>query len=79
MEEIQSVVEFEDVPLDLIFNWDQTGLNYVAVSNWTVEKEGAKHVKIKGLDDKRQITAVFGGTITGEFLPLQLVYQGKTS
>jgi len=44
-----------------------------------MEKEGTKPVEIKGLDDKRQITAVFVGTITGEFLPLQLVYQGKTS
>ena len=36
-----------------------------------MEKEGAKCIKIKGLDDKRQITAVFGGTLTGEFLPIQ--------
>ena len=44
-----------------------------------MEKEGAKRVKIKDLDDKRQITAVFGATITGEFLPVQLVYQGKST
>ena len=79
LEQIRSTVLFEDVPVDLIFNWDQTGLNYVPVSSWTMEKEGAKRVEIKGLDDKRQITAVFGATITGEFLPVQLVYQGKSS
>ena len=73
------MVIFEDIPLDLIFNWDQTGLNYVPVSSWTMEKQGAKRVEIKGLDDKRQITTVFGATITGEFLPVQLVYQGKSS
>ena len=72
LEQIRSSVVFEDVPVDLIFNWDQTGLNYVPVSSWTMEKEGAKRVEIKGLDDKRQITAVFGATITGEFLPVQL-------
>ena len=55
------------------------GLNYVPVSSWTMEKERAKRVEIKGLDDKKQITAVFGATITGEFLPVQLVYQGKSS
>ena len=44
-----------------------------------MEKEGVKRVKIKGLDDKRQISAVFGGRITSKFLPLQHVYQGKTS
>ena len=41
---MQSIAEFEDVPSDLIFSWDQTGLNYVPVSNWTIEKEGAKCV-----------------------------------
>ena len=51
-------------------------MNYVPASNWTMEKEEAKCIEIKGLDDKRQITAVFGGTLTGEFLPIQLVYQG---
>ena len=33
LEQIRSTVKFEDIPLDLIFNWDQTGLNYVPVSN----------------------------------------------
>ena len=50
LEEIQS--EYEDVLFDLIFNWDQTGLNYVPVSNWTMEKEGAKCVEIKDLVTK---------------------------
>ena len=44
-----------------------------------MEKEGAKPVEIKGLDDKRQITVVFGGMLIGEFLPMQLVYQGRTT
>ena len=38
-----------------------------------MEKEGAKLIEIKGFDDKRQIMAVFGGILTGEFLPIQLV------
>ena len=33
---------------------------------------------IAGKDDKRQITAVLAGTMSGEFLPPQLVYEGKT-
>ena len=68
LEQIRSTVKFEDIPLDLIFNWDQTGLNYVPVFNWMMEKERAKRIKIKGLDDKRQFMAVFGDTLTGEFL-----------
>ena len=41
-------------------------------------KAGSQRVEIAGIDDKRQITAVFGGTSTGEFLPIQLIYKGKT-
>ena len=43
-----------------------------------MEKVGAKRVKIVGAKDKQQITAVFAGTMSGEFLLPQLIYQGKT-
>ncbi len=43
-----------------------------------MEKEGAKRVEISAVDDKRQITAVFAGSLTGDFLPPQLVYKGIT-
>jgi len=49
------------------------------VSSWTIAKEGSKKVPVDGLEDKRQITAVFGVTIEGHFLPLQLIYQDKTA
>ena len=39
---------------------------------------GAKRVEVQGVDDKRQITAVFGGSLTGDFLPILLVYEGTT-
>ena len=32
LEQIKSTVEFENILLDLIFNWDRTGLNYVPAS-----------------------------------------------
>ena len=35
-------------------------------------------MEIAGGDDKHQITAVFAATIDGDFLPPQLIYQGKT-
>ena len=77
--DIKAVVTMEDIPLDLIINWDQTGMHYVPVSAWTMAEKGSRRVEICGLDDKRQITAVFGCSMTGDFLPVQLVYQGKTS
>ena len=41
-------------------------------------KCGTKHVEITAVDDKRQITAVFGYTLTGDFLPMQLIFTGIT-
>ena len=76
--DIQAFVEFEEIPLELVFNWDHTGIHYVPVSNWTLEKEGAKRIVIAGLDDKRQTTAIFAGNMVGEFLSPQLIYKGKT-
>ena len=67
----------EEIPPDLIINWDHTGINYVPVSKWTMEKEGTERIEITGIDDKRQFTAVFAGGMSGEFLPVQLIYQGK--
>lgn len=71
-------MSMEDIPIELIINWDQTGLNLVPVSTWTMATKGSKRVPIQGLDDKRQITGVFCGTLLGEFLPIQLIYSGKT-
>ena len=76
--DIKVVVELLEIPHSLIINWDQTGINYVPVGSWTMEKEGSKRVEIVAVDDKRQITAVFAGSLTGDFLPPQLIYKGKT-
>ncbi len=70
--DIKACVEMDEVPDELIINWDQTGIHYVPVSSWTMEKEGSKRVEIAGIDDKRQITAVFGCCITGDFDPFRL-------
>ena len=76
--DIKAVVEIEKIPHDLVFNWDHTGINIVPGSQWTMESIGSKRVEVTGLGDKRQITAVFCASLAGEFLPVQLIYQGKT-
>ena len=43
---INAVAEMESIPDSLIINWDQTGINYVPVSEWSMAKEGAKHVEV---------------------------------
>ena len=42
-------------------------------------KYNGKNVSIFGIDDKRSITATFSITMENKFLPMQLIYKGKTS
>ena len=47
--DIKLIVAIEEVPPCLIINWDQTGIKYVPVSNWTMAPYGAKKVEIAGI------------------------------
>ena len=78
LDTISTIVEDNDIPDSMIVNFDQTGVNIVPSSEWTMELKGEKQVSVAGLGDKRQITLVLGCTLSGELLPPQLIYQGKT-
>jgi hypothetical protein len=78
LNELRVTVTMENIPPSLILNWDQTGIKMVPSSLWTMEKRGAKRVEVIGATDKRQITAVFCCSLVGDFLPIQLIYGGKT-
>ena len=66
---MKSIIEIEEIPKKLVINnWDHTRIHYVPKSNWTMAKEGSKHIEIAGAEDKRQITAVFANTMVGDFL-----------
>ena len=45
-------MEMEEIPRQLLINWDHTGIQYVPVSAWTMAKEGSKRVEIAGINDK---------------------------
>ena len=40
--------------------------------------EGSKWIEVAGLGDRRQLTAVFGASLAGDFLLPQIIYAGKT-
>ena len=61
----------KDWARNMIINCDHAAINYVPVSSWTMEEMGSKCVEISGKDDKRQLTVVFGCSISGDFLPPQ--------
>ena len=44
-----------------------------------MDRERVHCIEMVGAKDKCQITAVFCCTLQGDFLPVQLIYQGKTS
>jgi len=74
--DIRSLVVMEDIPKELLIDWDQTAMKIVPSSSWKMEKRGTKCVEIAAINDKRQITALFTCTAAGSFLPIQLVYEG---
>ena len=79
LNDIKTTVVMEDIPSDLVINWDQTAISIVPGSSWTMAPSGSRRVEIVGMGDKRQITAVFAGSLSGHFLPPQLIYTGKTA
>ena len=76
--DIASKVEKFSIPHSLIINLDQTPTKYVPVGRTTLAKKNTKTVPIKGSSDKRTITATFAISLQGDFLPMQLIYGGKT-
>ena len=68
----------EEIPAELVLNWDQTGIKIVPSSTWTMERQGSKRVEVVGVNDKCLITVVFCGSLVGDFLPIQVIYKGKT-
>ena len=64
---IMAVVLMEEVPHQLIINWDHTAMKVVPATSWMMGRKGTNRVKISGSDDKRQITALFAYTMAGHF------------
>ena len=63
---------------DLILNFDQTPLGFTCPAKTTFTEKNAETAPIGNLGDKRQITGTFVVNLSGEFLPIQLIYTGKT-
>jgi hypothetical protein len=77
--DITAEVLLNEIPPDLIINWDQTPLNYVPTGDWTMNLAGEKVIPVAGTSNKRQITAVLAVTLSGEYLAPQIIYQGTTN
>ena len=79
LKQVARMVKLRDIPDSLIINLDQTGMKLVPTGDWTMAAVGSRRVEVIGLGDKRQITATFAAALDGTFLPMQILYQGKTN
>lgn len=61
---------------ELCFHADETGLQLLPNENYTYEKQGSNDVKVSGYGDKRQITVMLGGSITGTLLRPFVIFSG---
>ena len=52
LQDIKNSMLMNEIPLEMIINFDQTGINYVPVTLWSMEKQGSKRVEVMGKDDK---------------------------
>ena len=67
LEDIKAEVLLNDIPIELVFNWDQTVMQLIPTGEWTMHQAKDKVVPISHSDDKRQITGVFAVTATGKY------------
>ena len=75
---ISMKIREHNIPPSLVINLDQTPLSYVTNENYTFAELGSNTVPIASSDDKRAITGTFACSAEGHFLPLQLIYKGKS-
>ena len=77
--EVAAIVQENEVPPELVINWDQTGAKFVPTSQWTLAEQGVKQVDVIGLEDNPEMTTLLACTSSGSLLPSQLIYGRKTS
>ena len=73
----QAIVNHDIIP-EMVINLDQTPLSYINCGKYSFASKNTNNVAVKGVDDKRQITGTFAISLTGDFLPIQLIYASKT-
>ncbi|QRV95115.1 DDE superfamily endonuclease [Ceratobasidium sp. AG-Ba] len=71
-------IAMHSVPPELIINADQTGVSYLGVGSRTWELKGSSQVSAVGQSEKRQFTLMVAVAASGDVLPFQAIYKGKT-
>jgi len=64
---------------EFLVNSDQTMVYYSAGATETYAPIGSKQVEVLGKDERRGFTLMVGVSLSGEVLPFQAIFAGKTS
>ena len=75
--DIHTIIDMEEIPKELVINWEHTGIHYIPATNWIMAPEGSKRIELAALDDKKQFIAVFAAILSGKFLPTQVICARK--
>ena len=75
---VNNVGKFQ-IHSSLVLNIDQTNSKNVSMGKTTIVEIGWNLVHTSGLSGKRSMTTNFTITLNGKFLPMQLIYWGKTN
>ncbi|KAG8768876.1 hypothetical protein FRC12_005310 [Ceratobasidium sp. 428] len=73
------LVRDKGIPPECIVNTDQTQVVYSKGSHSSWAETGARQVSVVGTDEKRAFTLMVGVSPSGQALPLQAIYAGKTA
>ena len=65
-----------DIPDCLDMNYDETKLDIIPSSNYTMDERGSNEIKGEKMDDKRCVTGFCGGARTGEAAKMQYINKG---
>jgi hypothetical protein len=71
-------VMLEKIVPEAVINSDQLGVHLIPVAKKTWAPSGAKQVPSFGKEEKRQFTLMVTTTASGDILPFQCIYKGKT-
>ena len=76
--EISKLVTENKIPHEMIINFDQTPIQYVPSSRYTMAPTGSSKVSINGAADKKALTVLATVTMSGDISPFQMIYKGLT-
>lgn len=71
-------IKLHDIPASLVINADQTGVSLLPMGSKTYAPRGSKQVAMLGKEEKRQFTAMVATSASGNMLPMQCIWSGKT-